>query len=119
MGHYFVAILNVVCELTNPEFEILFKAAERHYDHTISATTRIGGQLFGLRNRRNFNNDPTTEFTERGLNLMMKALEFSDSKEAQALREKFITMFKELQQKTVEVNRPLNNIEFVGHFTGK
>lgn len=124
MEHYFFATLTAVLVLIDEEFYLLFDEAEHHYDFTVKESTKVGGFLYGIRNRRSFamkssERDHEVEFTESQLDLMMKALEMTTSTSGIKLRGRFLKIFKELQQKTVDVNKPLNNLKFVGQFTGK
>jgi hypothetical protein len=119
--YYFIATLTASVKLNDQEFDLLFHEAATHYDFDVQFSTRIGGFLYGFQNSRNFfkeSGDINDEviFSERQLDLMMKALEFSQSEPASQLRSKLLDIFKELQQKTVAVNKPLNEVKFIGHF---
>lgn len=121
MKHYFFATLTTVLELSDEEFGLLFKEAENHYDYKVKASTQVGGILYGFRNRRSFamesgNTDNEVEFIERELGLMMKALEMTRETFGITLYKRFLDIAKELQQKTVEVNKSLNDIKFIGQF---
>lgn len=121
MKHYFFATLTAVLELSDEEFSVLFYEAENHYDYKVKSSTQPGGILYGFRNRRSFAIEAGTpenevEFIERELGLMMKALEMTRKEEGIKLYERFLTIAKELQLKTVEVNKPINDIKFTGHF---
>jgi hypothetical protein len=119
--YYFIATLTASVKLNDQEFDLLFHEAATHYDFDVQFSTRIGGFLYGFRNSRDFfkeSGDINDEviFSERQLDLMMKALEFSQSEPASQLRSKLLDIFKELQQKTVTVNKLLNEVKFIGHF---
>jgi hypothetical protein len=118
---YFVAGLTAYIELSDEEFNLLFANAQHHYDYKVKSTTEPGGYLYGFKNRRLFasqakNRDCNADFSESQLNLMMKALEMTTCEAGIKLRSRFLNIFRELQRQTVIVNKPLNNIEFVGHF---
>jgi hypothetical protein len=120
--YYFIATLTASVKLNDQEFDLLFHEAATHYDFDVQFSTRIGGFLYGFRNSRVFfkeSGDINEEviFSERQLDLMMKALEFSRSKPAAQLRLKLLDIFKELQRQTVTVNKPLNQVKFTGQFT--
>lgn len=119
--YYFIATLTASIKLNDQEFDLLFHEAATHYDIDIQCSTRIGGYLYGYRNSRDFfkESDQVYDeviFSERQLDLMMKALEFSQNEAASQLRTKLLDIFKDLQQQTVSVNKPLNKVKFIGQF---
>lgn len=123
MKHYFFATLTAIIELSDEEFELLFNEAERHYDFTVRSSTQIGGLLFGIKNRRSIAKefgevDNEVSFSEREIGLMLKALEMTMIPAGPKLYRRLIEIAKELQQKTVEVNKPLNDVKVVGQFIG-
>jgi hypothetical protein len=119
--YYFIATLTASVKLNDQEFDLLYHEAAKHYDFEIQFSTKIGGFLYGFRNSRDFfkeagNIEEKVIFSERQLDLMMRALEFSHSEPASQLRSKLLDIFKELQTQTVTVNKPLNQVSFTGQF---
>lgn len=122
--YYFVAALTAHLKLNEDEFNLLFSEAGCHYDFQIQSITKVGGFLYGFRNRRLFakesgQHDEIVEFTESQLNLLMKAMEMNNTSDVLNLKSRLHNIFIDLQRQTVEVNKPLNKLEFTGHFTDR
>lgn len=115
-SYYFFATLKAHIELSDDDFELLFEEAKYHYDFEIKSSIKVGGFLYGLKNYRTFaqeagHPDKIVVFSERELNLMMKALEMNRNEVGLKLYERLFNVFKDLQDKTVAVNRSLNDVK--------
>lgn len=111
--HSFYATLTANILLDDADFDLLFSGMEKHYDFTIQEATKIGGFMYGLKNRRTkFFNDEviddesrTIDVSNRELQLLIKSTEMYSSNE---LKSKLRKILSELVEKQNELNTNLN-----------
>lgn len=109
--HTFFATLIATVELSDAEFDLLWKSSEKHYDSTVELSCKQGGFLYGAKNRRSFSNgeDKTADFKFRQLDLMLKALEFPFSEEKAVLSLRLQKIMQDMREKHAEINKQLGN----------
>jgi len=125
--HYYTSEFKANVELSDEEFDLLFKSASNHYDSKVKSLTvpGYGATLYGLKNRRDWEKEEAkedgieidldyinmTEFKLSTLNLFLKSLEMNKSHEAFKLYNRLSNIFKDMQQKNIEYNNILEQIK--------
>jgi hypothetical protein len=114
----FIAEFKVNIDFTDKEFDLIFDNASHHYDNTVKLATIPGPSAFlhGMKNRRNWEKTSgdspdyayNWDLSSRDLNLMLKAIEFDSSDEAQKLYHKLASIFKEMQEANKRFNDTLS-----------
>lgn len=109
--HSFFAKLEARVEISDSDFNLILEHAANHYDNTVKSSVRVGGFLYGFKNRREWSKgeDKIVELTERELGLVLKSIEFSLSDQAIHIGRRLYAIAMELQEKFIEVNKTLNN----------
>lgn len=83
----YLATIEANVFISDEEFDLIFKAFERHYDRTIKSASEVGGWLFGFKNRRTKfyetevieDEQRTVELSSRRIQLIIKSLEMERS----------------------------------------
>lgn len=109
--HSFFATLSAEVEISDSDFNLILENAANHYDSTVQDSVKIGGFLYGFKNRRDFSKgkDKIVELTSRQLGLVLKSIEFNNSNQAIFLCKRLYKIAMEMQQKTIELNKTINN----------
>lgn len=111
-NHYFRATLSALIELSDAEFDLIWKNASRHYDGTVRSSVQVGGFIYGYRNRRNWaleRDDDTHEYKivdvkNSEIQLIMKACERDYSDESLRLSSRLFLVLAEMNKRTAEIN---------------
>ncbi len=111
MKHSFYATLSVNIEVSDKDFELMMQTCCNHYDNTVQDLVRVGGFLYGAKNRREWNVDSKDiDFTERQLGLILKAFEMNNSDQAKNICKNLWSIVNSLHETHTEVNANLNSM---------
>lgn len=107
--HTFISTLDAQVELSDQEFDLLWKNSKHHYSHDVKSMTDQGGFLYWQRNRRTIlaggtAEDKIAKMAYRDLDICRKALEMDHSKESYELSGRFRKIAIEMG----EINRTMN-----------
>lgn len=107
--HSYIATLSANIELSDSDFNLLLESARNHYDNTVNSTIRVGGNLYGAKNRREFSNGENkfVEFSESQLGLALKSLEYQHRDDASMLYVRLYGIVREMHAKWKEINDEL------------
>lgn len=115
MNYEFIAELTARMEMTDDEFDYLFDAFKKHYDHHVKSSAEHGGWLYGLKVRRtpwkgatHDDVDKWIEVKNRQLQLCIKSLELHNNATAFDLTSKFCNLYHKLVEQTNFVISILN-----------
>lgn len=102
-----------VVDMPDAEFYFLFDSCKNHYDYTIKSFTKVGGFLYGNRNRRQFSlNDISIELTLRQCDSLLKALEMGSDEMSLSLFKTIYKLFHFMRSKRDVINEQLQKEEF-------
>ena len=117
MTHSFWATLKVNIVLSDEEFDFLFKTAESHYDFAIKEMTKLGGRLYGAKNKRTSQIKTTdieyinsiSDLSFRELDSLIKCLEMEvgyGHPIAKNLDKRFRSIIIEMASIIEQINKP-------------
>lgn len=105
----FIYDVKVTVEMDNADFDVIYAAAENHYDRKVKTSATVGNFMFGFKNRRTWAEaDGETKFdadwSSSQLNLMTKALEMSDHENKNRIYRGLSDLFHEMQAEIKRLN---------------
>lgn len=111
MKHSFTSELTANIEISDSDLKLLLEISSNHYDDAVKAMSRIGGFLYGFKNRRDFSagEDKTVELTGRKIGLILKSLELNNSDQTNGIAKTLYAILNEMQRKTIYINKRMEN----------
>ncbi len=112
MKYYLQATLSAFIQITDEDFKLLWDDCENHYDAKIQSFTKVGGFMYGWKNRRDWaenEEDKEKELTFREIDSLLKAMEMDYTIPASLLSASFIKILRRMNDMYSPMNENLKN----------